>query len=181
MELETERLLIREYVAEDWLAAHAYRGDPEVARYMAPRVAESLEQTRSWLEETLRQSAQPSRRRYTFALTLRSDGRLIGQIWIEPSTDDFPAEDDLVLGYMLHRDHWGRGYATEAARAVVRFGFDQMGARQVSAWCFEANRASARVLEKTGLCLALREEDVDPRSGQPRIRLKYTTGREAWR
>ena len=70
---------------------------------------------------------------------------------------------------------------TEAARAIVRFGFDEMRARQVSAWCFEANRASARVLEKAGLCLALREEDVDPRSGQPRINLKYTIGREAWR
>jgi RimJ/RimL family protein N-acetyltransferase len=181
MELETERLLIREYVAGDWLAAHAYRGDPEVARYMAPRVAESLEQTRTWLDETLRQSAQPSRRRYTFAVALRADGRLIGQIWIEPSADDVPAEADLVLGYMLHRDHWGRGYATEAARAIVGFGFDAMGARQVSAWCFEANRASARVLEKAGLRLALREEDVDPRSGQPRIRLKYAIGREAWR
>ena len=65
MELQTERLLIREYVVEGWLAAHAYRGDPEVACYMAPRVAESLEQRRSWLEETLRQSAQPLRRTYT--------------------------------------------------------------------------------------------------------------------
>jgi RimJ/RimL family protein N-acetyltransferase len=180
MELETERLLIRDYVAEDWLAAHAFRGDPEVARYTAPRVAESLDQTRGWLEEALRQSGQPSRRQYTFALTLRSDGRLIGQIWIEPSADDFPAGADLILGYMLHRDHWGRGYATEAARAIVRFGFDEMGARQVSAWCFEANRASTRVLEKAGLCLALREEGVDP-SGQPPIRLKYSIGREAWR
>jgi RimJ/RimL family protein N-acetyltransferase len=114
-------------------------------------------------------------------LTLRSDARLIGQIWIEPSADDLPTEADLTLGYMLHRDHWGRGYATEAARAIVRFGFDEMGARQVSAWCFEANRASARVLEKAGLYLVLREEDVDPRSGQPRVNLKYTIGREAWR
>jgi ribosomal-protein-alanine N-acetyltransferase len=177
MELETERLLIRDFVAEDWLAAHAYRGDPEVARYMAPRVAESLDQTRVWLEETLRQSAQPSRRQYTFALTLRSDGRLIGQIWIEPSADDFSAEADLVLGYMLHRDHWGRGYATEAVCAIVRFAFGEMRARQVSAWCFEANRASSRVLEKAGLRLALREADVDPRSGEPRINLKYTIGR----
>lgn len=82
---------------------------------------------------------------------------------------------------MLHRDHWGRGYATEAARAIVTFGFDEMGTRQVSAWCFEANRASARVLEKAGLRLALRTEDVDPVRGQPRIALKYTIGRAAWR
>ena len=77
MEFETERLLIRDFVAEDWLAAHAYRGDPEVARYMAPRVAESLDQTRVWLEESLRESTQPARRLYNFALALRSDGRLM--------------------------------------------------------------------------------------------------------
>jgi RimJ/RimL family protein N-acetyltransferase len=181
MELETERLLIREYVAEDWLAAHAYRGDLEVARYMAPRVAENLEQTRAWLEETRRRSAQPSRRLYDLAVTLRSDGRLIGQIWIEPLAADSPAADEMSVGYMLHRDHWGRGYATEAVRAIVRFGFEALGARQVSARCFEANRASARVLEKAGLRFVLREEDVDPTDGRLRGILTYAIEREAWR
>jgi [ribosomal protein S5]-alanine N-acetyltransferase len=181
MEIVTERLLIRDFVAEDWLAAHAYRADPEVTRYMLIRPSEGPEQTRAAIEQRIREAQQSPRERYTLALTLRSDGRLIGQIWIGPSADDFPAEDEIGFGYMLHRDHWGQGYGTEAARAIVRFGFDEMGARQVSAWCFEANRASARVLEKAGLCLALREEDVDPRSALPRISLKYTVGREAWR
>ena len=66
------------------------------------------------------------------------------------------------------------------ARAIVHLGFETLGAALVSAWCFEGNRASARVLEKAGLRLALREEDVDPKTGQPRMSLKYSIGREEW-
>ena len=172
--LATARLLLRDFGEEDWPAAHAYRADPEVTRYMLTMAPESLEQTRAWLRELRQESQRQPRRRYTLAIVLRADDRVIGQISIGPSAEDFPAEGEIGFGYMLHRDAWGQGYASEAARAIVSFGFDVLGARQVSAWCFAENRASARVLEKAGLHLALRDEDVNPKTGQPRISLKYT-------
>jgi RimJ/RimL family protein N-acetyltransferase len=55
------------------------------------------------------------------------------------------------LGYVMHPDVWGRGYATEAARLLLRFGFEDLGLEQVVATCDPRNVASARVLEKVGM------------------------------
>ena len=178
--ITTGRLLLRDFVEEDWPAAHAYRSDPEVARFMLTHQTERPEQTRAWIDTVIRESRQQPRRRYTLAVVLQADGRVIGEISIGPSATDFPAEGEIGFGYMLHRDAWGQGYASEAARGIVAFGFETLGATLISAWCFEANRASARVLEKAGLRLVLREEDIDPKRGQPRMSLKYSIGREAW-
>src|SRR5688500_15768409 len=140
----TERLVLRDFIEGDWSDACAYRSDPEVARFMFAFEAEGPEQTRVWLDRVIAQARgqQPTRR--TLAIVLQSEGRVIGQIGIGPSADDFPAEGEIGIGYMLHRACWGQGYASEAARAIVELGFEVMGARQVSAWCFEGNRASAR-------------------------------------
>src|SRR5262245_48465484 len=172
--LVTERLILRDFAASDWPDAHAYRSDPEVARFMLTHEPESPEQTRAWLDRVIAETREQRPTRRPLAIVLRAGDRVIGEISIGPSADDFPAEGEVGFGYMLHRAIWGQGYASEAARAVVDFGFEALSARQVSAWCFEGNRASARVLEKAGLRLELREEDVDPKTGQPRISLRYT-------
>ena len=62
--------------------------------------------------------------------------------------DDNDWEGD--LGYELHPEHWGRGYATEAAFALVNFGFQELGLNRISSWCIADNDASARVLERLG-------------------------------
>jgi [ribosomal protein S5]-alanine N-acetyltransferase len=178
--LVTERLILRDFVESDWPDAHAYRSDPEVARYMLTHEPESPEQTRAWLDEVIAETREQWQTRRTLAIVLQAEHRVIGEISVGPSPDDFPAEGEIGFGYMLNREVWGQGYTTEAARAVVDFGFEVLGARQVSAWCFAGNRASARVLEKAGLRLELREEDVDPKTGQPRMSLKYTIHRREW-
>jgi RimJ/RimL family protein N-acetyltransferase len=178
--LTTARLILREFREDDWRAAHAYRSDPEVARFMLTHQPEGSEQTRSWLDAVIRQRQRQPRDRYTLAIALRPGGHLIGQISLGRS-DEHPADGEVGFGYMLRRDSWGRGYASEAALAIVAFAFGSLGTAQVSAWCFEANRASARVLEKAGLRLALREADVWPKTGEPGFSLKYTVRREEWR
>jgi len=55
------------------------------------------------------------------------------------------------MGYAYHRDTWGHGYATEAARRIVRFGFENIGLHRICAYCDARNAASARVLEKAGM------------------------------
>ena len=63
------------------------------------------------------------------------------------------------MGYELDPKHWGKGYATEAARAVLDFGFSNMNLQRISAWCIADNIGSARVLEKLGMSLKGRVRD----------------------
>jgi [ribosomal protein S5]-alanine N-acetyltransferase len=176
--LTTERLILRDFVAADEPDVHAYRSDPEVARFMLSHQPARPEQTRAWLQQAIEERRCP-RTHYTLAIVLRADDRVVGQISIGPG-EDYPAPGELGVGYMLARPAWGGGYATEAARAIVDFGFRALGARQVSAWCSAANPASARVLEKSGMGLELREEGTWPKTGEPTVSLRYTLLREAW-
>ncbi len=81
------------------------------------------------------------------AIRRRSDGRLCGGIGLHPDMQHQRAE----LGYWLGVPYWGNGYATEAARAVVRYGFDNFGLNRIFAAHFQGNQTSGNVLRKVGM------------------------------
>lgn len=145
----TARLVLRELRPEDLPAAHAYAEDPEVSRFEAwgPNTEE---QTQSWLEAAIDAATATPRTQWTLAICEQADETwLLGACSLRIDAPNRSAH----LGYVLHRSRWGRGYATEAARAVTRCGFEDLGLRRIAATCREENRASARVLEKVGLRL----------------------------
>ncbi|MFL5807146.1 MAG: GNAT family N-acetyltransferase [Roseiflexaceae bacterium] len=145
--LHTQRLALRDFAAEDWFAVHGYAADPEVARYMdwGPN---SDAETRAFIERVLVIRQAAPRRDFELAITLRADGRLIGGCGIHVSN---PRNREGWIGYILRRDCWGQGYASEAARALLGFGFGALGLHRIYATCDLRNLASARVLEKIGM------------------------------
>ncbi len=147
MELRTSRLLLREFRADDHAAVHAFAGDAEVTRYTdwGPN---STQDTTAFLTEVVQDANALPRHRFGLAVVEQEQGTLIGSIELQvTSTSHGRAE----LGYVLHRQWWGRGYAGEAAAALLRFGFDDLGLHKVSATCDPRNKASARVLTKIGM------------------------------
>lgn len=82
-----------------------------------------------------------------FAVTLKDGGTLVGCIGIHVQPDHDRAE----IGYWIGVPFWGKGYATEAVRAVIAHGFDTLGLNRIYAEVFTRNPASARVLEKAGM------------------------------
>jgi RimJ/RimL family protein N-acetyltransferase len=144
--LETNRLVLREFEAGDWEAVHEYASDPQVVRYVewGPN---SEEDTRAFLQYALTPPEQP-RRQCSLAIVLKAEGRLIGGCSIAVSN---PEQREGWIGYIFNRDFWGQGYATETARALVAFGFEQLGLHRILATCDPENVASARVLEKAGM------------------------------
>src|SRR5688572_16956209 len=107
--IETRRLLLRDFRADDWPDAHAYRSDPEVARFMLTHRPESPEQTRAWLDQVIAETREQWRTRRTLAIVLQAEDRVIGEISIGPSPDDFPGDGEVGFGYMLNREDWGQG------------------------------------------------------------------------
>ena len=142
--LETGRLILREFAESDWQAVHGYASDPEVVRYMVwgPNTEEA---TRGFIQHALTCQQEQPRRNCDLAVVLKADGRIIGGCGIYISN---PNNREGEIGYIFHRDFWGRGYATETARAMVALGFERLGLHRVFATCDPQNVASARVLEK---------------------------------
>ena len=138
--LETPRLRVRQLAPADWPAVHAYASDPDLMRFI-PEGPLTEEQARAFVAENAGDDAR------AFAVVLRSGGELIGHMlfhpWFGPRTFE--------IGWVLDRRHHGQGYATEAARALLRHGFETLGLHRVIATCQPENVASWRVMEKLGM------------------------------
>ncbi len=145
--IETERLLLREFRADDERAIHAYASDPEVVRLMiwGPN---TLEQTQAFLQTMLKAQEQWPRPFVELAIELRGEGRMIGSIGLRVKDERNRAAD---IGYILSRSDWGCGYMTEAARAILNVAFRQLDLHRVWATCDPRNQASYRVMEKLGM------------------------------
>ncbi len=147
MVLKTDRLLLREFVENDWQAVLAYQQNSDYLKYYE-WTERSAEDAREFVAMFLDQQQEKPRLKRQLALTLKSTGRLIGSCGIRMESRDSHEAD---LGFEVDPDFWGQGYASEAARAIVRYGFDELRLHRIWAWSNADNMGSRRVLEKLGL------------------------------
>ena len=144
--LETDRLLLREYVEEDADAFFKLNSDPEVLRFVPDKRLLDVEQARQILID----HPIADYRKYGFgrgACILKSTGEQIGFAGLKYLEE----LDEVDVAFRLMRTHWGLGLATEAALAAVRFGFADLDLKRIIGLVIPENIASVRVLEKTGL------------------------------
>ena len=149
--VRTSRLLLRKPRMDDAEAIFTrYASDRDALKFMSWPAHESLEDTRDFLEMSEREWHRWPGGPY---LILSSeDGLLLGGTGFA-----FEAPDSAATGYVLARDAWGRGFATEALLGVLAIS-KELGVRRLSAVCHRQHRASARVLEKAGFELEAREQ-----------------------
>jgi ribosomal-protein-alanine N-acetyltransferase len=146
MYLETERLIIRDWRLEDAAAAFSVYGDPEVMRYVGTgQPHESLEQTRVSLRRSILRDKDKAMG--FWAIDLKMTGELIGGGLLKY----LPDHSDVEVGYHLGKKWWGKGYATEIARALVKYGFEGLNLQKIVGVTYLENVPSQRILEKAGL------------------------------
>jgi ribosomal-protein-alanine N-acetyltransferase len=147
--LESERLVLREFNEGDFEAVHRYASDPEVVKFMSwgPNTEED---TSRFLERAIGYQSQEPRTSHRLAITLKKSGYLIGGCGIRVSSQKFREGD---VGYCLTRDYWGKGYATETATRLIKYGFEDLKFHRLYATCDPNNIGSSRVLEKVGMKL----------------------------
>ncbi|WP_037604541.1 GNAT family N-acetyltransferase [Streptacidiphilus rugosus] len=166
VELKTQRLLLRGWRDEDLDALAAMDGDPEVMRYIGDGSVRDRAGSAAMLART--RASWSERGVGLFAAEDRESGTLLG--WVGFAVPTFLPEvlPAVEIGWRLARAHWGHGYATEGARAALRFGFEEAGLDRVVSICHPDNTASERVMTKLGLHLD-RETTVPSHGGRVRV------------
>ena len=162
MEIATDRLLLREFVLDDWHELFAYQND---RRYLdiIGREPQSEDSCRAMVEVFVSNATARPRRKFQLAATLATSGELIGNCGIRRNDrNDWDAD----IGYEFKADHWGNGYATEATSAVLAFGFQDLRLHRTSAQCNAGNTGSIRVLETIGMRVEGRVRDGDFQKGR---------------
>ena len=141
MQMETERLVVRNFRPEDWEDLYEYLSREEVLKY-EPSSASSREECRKLAAERARGNS-------FWAVCLKVTGKMIGHVYfgrMEPF--EFKTWE---LGYIFNPLYCGMGYATEASRRIVAYGFEQLKAHRITALCDPENSASWKLLERLGM------------------------------
>ncbi|QAY66510.1 GNAT family N-acetyltransferase [Paenibacillus protaetiae] len=140
MHLYTERLLIRNFQADDWEAVLAYTSDSEVMKYI-PEGVFCEQNVRAFIYENSGGKAEK------FPVILKQDHTLIGHIVFHKWSGNGTYE----IGWVFNPKYYSQGYASEAARAILQYGFEHLNAHRIIATCQPQNIASYRVMEKIGM------------------------------
>ena len=149
-ELVSERLVLRRFRPADLDTLVSYRSVPAVARFQGWDAPFSLVEGENLIRGTINRDPDTPGEWFQFAVTLRSTGELIGDFGAKTQADD-PRQAE--IGYTIAPAYQGRGYATEAARALLHYLFGERGMHRVTASCDPRNAASARLLERLGMRL----------------------------
>lgn len=140
MYIETERLIIRKFKQADWQDAYTYLSNPAVMKYI-PEDVFTKEQAEQFATE------QAGEKGDKYAVVLQSTSQLIGHI----SFERYFGEHTYEIGWVFHPDYYNKGYASEAAYAILAYGFEQLQLHRIVATCQPENIGSYRVMEKIGM------------------------------
>jgi ribosomal-protein-alanine N-acetyltransferase len=142
--LRTARTTLRALRLDDAGELHAVFSDPETMRYWSSLPHADEQRTREMI--TSIEAAFVARSVLQWGIERDRDGRVLGTVTLMPEPDQPRAE----LGYIIGREHWGKGYAGEAQRRAVRFAFEELGLQRLEADTHPGNEASSRSLERLG-------------------------------
>ena len=144
--LDTERLILRGWRDADVAPWAALNADPAVREFLGPPLTAEQSAASVWrFQEGLERNG------YGFwAVEVRDTGEFIGFTGLDPLDDDMPF-DGVEAGWRLSRDAWGHGYATEAARAALTYGFDTVGLDEIVAITAATNVRSQAVMRRLGM------------------------------
>ena len=143
--LETERLKFRQMEHKDVDLLMEIFADPIAMKYYPSTL--SREHAMKWIDWNIQ-----SYELHGIGLwicELKENGTFIGQCGIIPQVVD--GQEEMEVGYLLARKHWGQGYATEAAKALIDFGFNELGLTRIIATIYHKNDPSMRVAERIGM------------------------------
>jgi RimJ/RimL family protein N-acetyltransferase len=142
--LDAERTTLRPLAEDDAPALFEIFSDPEVMRYWSSPAHADERRTREMIASIER--GFDDRSLLQWGIERKADGRLLGTVTLMPA----PRQPRAEIGFILGREHWGRGFAAEAQRTAIGFAFGELGLHRLEADADPANSASVRSLERLG-------------------------------
>jgi ribosomal-protein-alanine N-acetyltransferase len=156
MNLKTKRLKLEEITTEDLYLVHDIHSVAEVDEFNTLGIPKDLDETRKVMQPDIDDQVKNPRSRFCWKILHAETGEFIGLAGMFLSNDRFKMGE---FYYKFYPTHWGKGYATETARALIKFGFNECKLHRIEAGVATQNSASVRVLEKSGMtCEGIRRK-----------------------
>ncbi len=178
-ELATERLLLRQWRDDDRAPFAALNADPEVMRYFSKRLtSEESDGLAAYIWGIIDRQGWG-----LWAVEVHGGAPFIGFVGLGAPGFETHFTPAIEVGWRLHRDHWGRGYATEAAVAALTFAFEELNLPEVVSFTTVGNERSRRVMERLGMSRDPGDDFDHPSvpEGPLRPHVLYRIRPEQWR
>lgn len=148
MQITTSRIVLNEISWDNLEFIHQLHSIPEVDEYNTFGIPKSIEDTRELIKPIIEAQGKNNRAFYCWNIVLKTTHEYIGNAGLILSLDKFKLGE---IFYKFAPDYWGKGYATEVCKALIKSGFDDFNLHKVEAGVATGNTASIRVLEKAGM------------------------------
>lgn len=148
MNLESDRLILKELTWKDLDNIHTLHCYPEVDEFNTLGIPGNLNQTREFMRETIEDQQSAIRKKYGWAICIKETRDFIGEAGMRLTADRFRIGE---IYYNLLPAYWGNGYATEVTKKLIQFGFEDLMLHRIQAGVATENVKSVKVLEKAGM------------------------------
>ncbi len=176
--LETERLILRDFVEADIEDYYKIKTDPETMYFVQDISVHSRQQAEADLAAVLADAKSPDRKLYYFRAELKTH-EFIGSIGYDVSGVT-PAGKHVHMGYFTYPKFWNNGYATEAVKRLLEFAFMENDVYRVSTGCLAQNKGSERVMQKCGMIKEGELLDWEWHDDRLKTRLEYRLLKNEW-
>ncbi len=177
--LETKRLILRDYVEEDFEAYFRLKSDKRTMYYLQDIQLSSREEAEREFQEILADAASPDRRFYFLHIERKDTREQVGSIGY--TVRETALQGKLVdAGYFTYPAFWNQGYTTEALRRLLEFAFEKNGVYRFSTGCLTENQGSERVMQKCGLIKESERPDWTQHDGKLKTRAEYRLLKREW-
>jgi RimJ/RimL family protein N-acetyltransferase len=177
--LETERLILRDHTIEDFNSHHSLLSDENIMYYLQDIKTTTLEESKLNLLNAIEDICSNNRTKYFFRIENKVTNEHIGEIGY--TVTDFTPVGKLVhLGYFTYQRHWNKGYVTEAVKEVIRFAFEDNDVFRISTGCIKDNLGSERVMQKCGMTKEAEFKMNEWHDGKMKDRVLYRLLKNEW-
>lgn len=170
MNLQSERLLLKEVTWEFLPFMHEKNREPAVAEYNTIGIPDSVEITRELIRHAVEEIGCTPRKQYCWAVFISETNEFIGEIGLSNSADRFKLGE---IHYSFLSTFWGHGYGFEGVKTAMKFGFDDVGLHRIQAGVAIENERSIKLLEKLGMQREGRKRKILPMRGNWRDNYQY--------
>jgi len=177
--LETDRLIIRDNILEDFEDHHRLMSDPDIMSYLQDIQTHSKEESLENLKFSIEESNKDKRQCYFFAMVEKLTGDYVGSIGFT-IVDLEEEKGKAEIGYFIHKEFWGKGYTTEATGRIIEFAFSDLKLHKLTIGCTEENSNSEKIMIKRGFRKEAHLVEHTYHNGQWKDRVVYGMLRREW-
>ena len=177
--LETDRLILRDYSADDIDAYYRLKTDEQTMYYMQDIKLDSFDAAKEELADVLADMAKEDRKFYFLHMELKDTHEQVGSIGYTV-VDRTPVGKIVHMGYFTYPNYWGNGYTSEALRSVLEYAFTKDDVYRVTTGCLAENKGSERVMQKNGMIKEAEHKDYEWHDGKMKDHLEYRLLKSEW-